>query len=312
MTSLLMTFNTKALSKHAQRSIFYQRVLILYPFSFSQYSIMDAATILWLDGFLNSQDELKPLNLSNKTLKQYVCRSLTQENKGVTDMNTVHRIIHNQMVDEDETIEFKDTIKFIEAYKYLHKLSKDENGGLLENNILYDVHKLLMNHHKSWCTVGKYSIQQRIVEFQGQLHYYVESHFIDSQMQMLIDEYNRRWTIIKYEIRRKDSTKALSDLMQLSAWFVNTFLQIHPFSDGNGRSVQLLYTYILEAYGFPFPIPLFWTSDHELEDREKAYTNWCQLLWDARMTGELLPLENHMAQVLKKCCQEYEIHRMNK
>lgn len=270
---------------------------------------MDTATILWLDGFLKSQDVTKPLNLSDKTLKQYVCRSLTQENKGVTDMNIVHRIlIHNQPVDDDGTLEFTDTVGFIEAYRYLHELSKDENGGLLENNILYDVHKILMNHYKSWCTVGKYSTQQRIVEFEGQLHYYAKSNTIENQMQMLIDEYNRRWTIIKYETRPKDSVKALSDLMQLLAWFVHTFLRIHPFFDSNGRAVRVLYTYILEAYGFPFPIPLFWTSDQELQDSEKAYATWCKLLWDARMTGELISLEMYMSQVLMKCCQEYEMN----
>lgn len=259
----------------------------------------------WLDKFLktNGSDDL---NLSNKMLRQYVCRSLTQENKGITDTNVVNQMIQNSAEDVG-TLKDRETMGFIEAYKYMHELSQDENGGLLDHNVICDAHKFMMKTCQSWCTVGQYSTKDRIVEFEGKLHSYAKSHSIGNQMQMLIDEYNHKWSIIKDETRSKDKVKALGDLMHLLAWFVFTFLEIHPFSDGNGRLVRILYTYILEAYNFPFPVPLFWSTEQELQDSDKAYAVWCKLLWDTRITGELIQLEKYMIHVLKMCCNEYEI-----
>ncbi|RUA04256.1 MAG: hypothetical protein DSY43_06780 [Gammaproteobacteria bacterium] len=237
----------------------------------------------------------------NEMLARYVCQSWKQENSGMVDVQMIHQIIQNGALDST-SLHYKDTVGFIEAYHHLHQLSKDRDGGLLENNLICEAHKILMNHRKHMCTIGEYSSRDRLVEFEGNIHYYTST--VGKEIQRLIDEYNKRWFTINCQ-RVNDGVQALKDLIHLLAWLVYTFLEIHPFGDGNGRIIRLLFTYIMEAYGFPFPVPIVWYSQEEfsLKDSEEEYRTWCKILRRARLTDDFTDLENMFAHSLKKCSE---------
>ena len=268
----------------------------------------------WIDDFLkrNFSETLKHNScIQDKLLETYVYRSLKHESVGVTDKYIVGKIIQNKTLDDGTSSEFRNTLGFIEAYDHLHKLSGDRDGGLLENNLICEVHKILMKYHKNDDTAGKYSVKDRIAEFDGSIHYYSSHHHLESEMQALIDKYNSKWDAINRHIRGKDDVKSLEELIRLLTWLVYTFLEIHPFSDANGRMIRLLYTYIMEAYGFPFQLPLLWFNENEpssLYNREGEddYRKWCKLLWNARVTKDLAVLEDEMIRSLKLYCQDYE------
>ena len=116
----------------------------------------------------------------------------------------------------------------MKAYQYLHRLTQCDEAGLLDNNVICELHKILMNHRKGFCTVGKYSEKERIVEFEGTLHHYPTPSNMEDSMQILIYEYNNRWFTIIH-LRDTDSKKALQDLIRLTAWFIYKFLELHPF-----------------------------------------------------------------------------------
>ena len=247
-----------------------------------------------------------PYKEDSKTLCRYVCQCLKQENVGIVNVETVHDILLNSISDDNESLDYKDTVGFIDAYRFLHKLSTDQDAGLMERNLICDVHKILMKHRAHLCTVGKYSEKERITEFEGTIHYYTRCRDIEHTMQILFDEFNRRLDAINRN-RKKNEKEALFNLVRLTSWFVYTFLETHPFSDGNGRLCRVLFTFIMEAYGFPFPTPLFWYSKEEIrtKDSNQEYRSWCTLLSNIRLTHDFSQLENCIMFSLKKCCKTF-------
>ena len=244
----------------------------------------------------------------NRMLARYVCQSLKQENVGLADEETVYQILINGADDEDQTLDYRDTVGFIEAYQYLRKLASDVlEIGLLENNIICEVHKILMGHRSHLCTVGRYSRKERMTEFEGKIHYYTRFCDIDQTMQLLIDEFNRRLDKIhRRSLRTTDWLEPFESLIHLTSWFIHKFLEIHPFGDGNGRMVRLLYTYIMEAFGIPFPTPILWYTKEEIQtkDGHKEYTTWCKLISNIRLTLDFKELELDMLRALGECCKE--------
>jgi len=163
-------------------------------------------------------------------------------------------------------------------YNHLHQMSKDRDSGLLEKNIICEVHKILMNHRKHLCTIGEYSSHDRMVEFKGNIHYYTST--VGKLIPRFIDQYNSRWFTINCQ-RMNDGAQALKYLIHL---LVCSFLEIQFFGDENGRIIRLLFAYITEAYGFPFPVPIVWYSQEEFssKDSEEEYRTWCKILRKAR------------------------------
>ena len=73
-------------------------------------------------------------------------------------------------------------------------------------------------------------------------------------MQWMIDRYNHDWVF-------GNPLKALATVLV-------TFLQLHPFQDGNGRTSKLIVYYVLK------------TLDPTCRLSFVSYTSWCQHLRD--------------------------------
>ena len=139
----------------------------------------------------------------------------------MVDEERVYQILQNGANDEDQTLDYRDTVGFIEAYRYLHRLASENlEIGLLENNIICEVHKILMEHRGHLCTAGQYSFKERVTEFGGKIHYYTRFCDIEQTMQILIDEFNRQLDEIhRKRLREMDGLKLLTSLTHLTSWF---------------------------------------------------------------------------------------------
>ncbi len=71
---------------------------------------------------------------------------------------------------------------------------------------------------------------------------------VPRQMKLLCGEYSKR-------------KKSLHPV-ELAAWFHNSFVQIHPFTDGNGRTARLVLNWILMKNSFP-PVIIFVKNKQE-------------------------------------------------
>jgi len=125
---------------------------------------------------------------------------------------------------------------------------------------------------------------------------------MEESMQILIDQYNHRWFVIN-KVKKTDYRKAFEELIHLVAWFVYMFLELHPFGDGNGRTIRLLYTYIMESFGVSLPVTPLWCSDKT--SSSKHYEQWCDLLENIRTQQDFIRLEQCMIHSLKMSLKEY-------
>ena len=69
----------------------------------------------------------------------------------------------------------------------------------------------------------------------------------------LLDRFN---SLITQSINETDETDRLLSIFKSLAWLVFELLDLHPFSDGNGRLCRLLCSYVLSTYT-PFPSPIY-------------------------------------------------------
>ena len=121
------------------------------------------------------------------------------------------------------------------AYQYLRELGQcdQELKGYLTIDIIKDVHKLVLNniHPKA----GQFCLHKR----RAGDHFYPLFETDDEweyQIQLVLDRYNSDVFYNKVSI-------------QTVTYLVFDLLSLHPFPDGNGRTVKLLANYVVTTTG---------------------------------------------------------------
>ena len=135
-----------------------------------------------------------------------------------------------------------------QAKLYLEELLNYPNSGLLEHEIIITVNHKLCNINK-----GAYSLNQRMTTYKGLELRYCNPDEIYHRMQISIDQFNETCCY------RNAVYQALVD-------FVLGFFEIHPFSDGNGRTIKYLVWYVLKGFK---KLNRFYCLD---------YDNWCDII----------------------------------
>ena len=79
---------------------------------------------------------------------------------------------------------------------------------------------------------------------------------------VLLDRFN---SVFMQSINTNPESNKLLSIFKCVAWLVFELLDLHPFSDGNGRLCRLLCSYVLSTCT-PFPTPIYnLHTDHEFE-----------------------------------------------
>ncbi|KAL9658371.1 hypothetical protein ABK040_015691 [Willaertia magna] len=114
---------------------------------------------------------------------------------------------------------------------------------LLTQGMLFECHSLLMegciNNNGQLRTKSAFTIREN-----NQIHGYVDPKLVENRCSGLIDFYNSI-------VDRNDLN--IEKLFKLAAYLAFNFVDIHPFSDGNGRMCRILANHPLSLL-FPFPV----------------------------------------------------------
>ena len=136
-----------------------------------------------------------------------------------------------------------------DAWLYLKPFLNDENRGFIEEELLNDINGRLLSRTKS-----TYSYLPRITVFENKCKVYTHPSDIASRMRMLIDRYNYDFNFVK-------------TIEEALCQFVIDFLQVHPYSDGNGRTIKMVIWYVMK-------------SKYNIECIEFIdYSPWCELVY---------------------------------
>ena len=187
------------------------------------------------------------------------------------------------------SMEERETINLKNANEYLTDISqeaaneeKSELQGLVECSMLKECHKRILEAVElpnGNTKPGKFSDKPRITEFKGELYEYQNPKDMETAVGTLLDRHNSLLDSVKSE---PNEITRVYDLFKTCAVLLFELLDLHPFSDGNGRLCRLLCSYCLSVFT-PFPTPIYnvW-SDSSKDDYKQA-------LVDARKSAKRHP-----------------------
>ncbi|KAJ7340320.1 hypothetical protein OS493_003056 [Desmophyllum pertusum] len=173
------------------------------------------------------------------------------------------------------SIKEHESINVRNAYQYLlDKIKTEEQAsdyGLIEEGLLQETHRKLMAnivYPIGKTKPGKFSNEPRRNDFNGKRYYYRNPQNMENAVTELVEKYNNYFYLCT-----KDGLKDFDDfyyLFKTCAWLLFELLDLHPFSDGNGRLCRIFCSYMLSKLN-PFPTPVYnvWT-DSKKSDYQQA------------------------------------------
>jgi Fic family protein len=138
-----------------------------------------------------------------------------------------------------------------EALEWVLDIIKDERP--INENFIRELHKLILKEPyqvdamtadgqatKKWIKIGEYkTLPNHVKTKTGAMFFFASPEETPAKMQELLEWY------------RAEAEKADVNPIILAATFHYKFICIHPFDDGNGRTVRILMNFILMQFGYP-------------------------------------------------------------
>ena len=207
--------------------------------------------------------------------------------EGVESCLNIDTIISQRPLSQKE----KETVNLRDAYHYLlNEVKRVEDSaeakklhGLLEINLVKDTHKLILKDielPKNLTKPGEFSKNVRFTSFGGEMYFYANPEDLERKVQTLLDRYN---DLITYCVKEEENLADQIDKMfKTCSWLLFELLDLHPFSDGNGRLCRLLCSYALSSMT-PFPTPIYNVWSESKKD------DYIESLVDARKSKNKQP-----------------------
>ena len=195
-----------------------------------------------------------------------------EEGHGLTTLTETEAFLRNCSSRRNSassfSLEEQETVNVLVAYENLvAKINREERSsdyGLLEVSLLEETHRLILQDislPKGLTKAGRMSNNLRVTEFKGELYQYANPEDMESAVSNLLDKYNFLFdccTKGKGELKNFDD---FYSLFKTCAWLLFELLDLHPFSDGNGRLCRILCSYSLSKLNpFPTPVCNVWTD----------------------------------------------------
>ena len=225
--------------------------------------------------------------VKDKFFLQFITHVNKEEQHGVSTIEETTSVLRPpDGLIRSLSIQERETLNLEKSYEYLLSKIKTEeipsDYGLLEISLLQDTHRIILEDlpKKGSTEPGKLSNERRITEFEGEVYEYQCPEDMTNAVNKLLDKYN--YLFDRCTKHRLEEYEDYYNLFRLCAWFLFELLDLHPFSDGNGRLCRILGSYLLSFFT-PFPTPIYnvWT--------QSSKDDYKQALVDARKSNTRHP-----------------------
>ena len=186
---------------------------------------------------------------------KFILNSNLGENEGTLTMEST-KIALEKINDQNVNSKEQVSINLLRAMNHLIERNSGKDKGLLEvEECIQDTHKILMKNLLPLDKCGRFSTERRIAsDDDHEFPKFDTEEDAFKEVQTIVDDYN---STIDY-IKNSDLEGSERCLMYFksAAWILFKFVDLHPFSDGNGRMCRLLASRCLYLI-FPFPCPIY-------------------------------------------------------
>ena len=217
---------------------------------------------------LRKKDEAKYQKIVNDFEIPFIYHSLSLEGNPITLPDTI-KILKDNIIPASLRASDVDEVKnYQEA---MTQMIKDANKRkYLSLQLILDYHKTAMKHHSDFA--GK--IRTINVCIKGNPNFkIIPPERIKDELEKLFEKYNEF-------IKRKNP--ALEEILKFAVYFHNEFQHIHPFEDGNSRTIRLITFHLLQSLDIPILDIPFGLLDEYLN-----YTKGSKKRNDARLYQNL-------------------------
>ena len=239
----------------------------------------------------NQKDSI-PNEVDRYFLRQFLYHINIEEGHGCNTMEGVESCLNMGVTSQRHLSEKeRETVNLLEAHYYLlSEVRKVKDSaevkklhGLLEINLIKDVHKLILKDielPKNSTKPGEFSKNVRFTSFGGETYFYASPEDLERKVQTLLDRYN---DLITYCVKEEENLEdQIYKMFKTCSWLLFELLDLHPFSDGNGRLCRLLCSYALSSMT-PFPTPIYNVWSESKKD------DYIEALVDARKSKNRQP-----------------------
>ncbi len=206
--------------------------------------------------------------LDRKTPRRYKPRWVSKELAERLDDLRVASLIFKQLpkteIPIDFLVRFTYNTNAIEGNPLtLRQTALILNEGIAPNGVKAENVVEVLNGKDAWTFLRGYKGQMSS-DFLCKIQYEItkntscriQGHFRDTQVRIIGSEWKppepvKVPTLIETMIGEYKPLKHGLHPVELAAWLHNKIAQIHPFSDGNGRTARLVMNWILMKNGFP-------------------------------------------------------------
>lgn len=175
------------------------------------------------------------------------------------------RLIVNSLVNKKTININKDRSEILvknmfKMYEYTDKIYK--NNKITANNLMH-MNNLLLENIEDESIIGNYRVFDATINGREDIVFFTEPENIEKEMNILLEDINN---FINTE-SNKTNYEILTEALVLKTRFIN----IHPFSDGNGRVSRALFQLLCAFKGLPIPLYVGWKRKDYHNAMLKAY-----------------------------------------
>lgn len=200
----------------------------------------------------------------HESLTDFIFSLNREEDHGFGTREETEETLRNSEVgvNREISVEEQETLNIYQAYNYLEdtvqrECEQDESlYGFVESSMVKKLHRIILNNiplSKGMTKPGECSNKERFTTFQGEIYFYRKPEDMEEAMNIILDRFN---SLLQWLTSEKDESIRVYRLFKASSWLLFELLDLHPFSDGNGRLFRLLCSYTLSVVT-PFPTPVY-------------------------------------------------------